>query len=431
VPRTRPPYPEEFRREAVELVRVSGRRVSEVARDLGCSEQTLRNWIRQAQVDSGEREGRGLKTGGAAVEGKTGKQPRIAIACEGGGSHTAFTAGVLRRLLREQIEIVALSGTCGGAVCAMLAWRGLLDGDRDDAIERVEAFWRDNAAEGLEALQAAWLLLGIRFVGEVLSPEVSPYRYESDAKARFRELLERHCGFAEVPRLLAGNPAAPRLLIGAADVRSGEFAVFRSHPVTHRGERYPAASISADVILASAAVPSFFRAVHIDGRDYWDGVFAQNPPIRELPDMVRTIPGRRPPDEIWVVRINPRSRAAVPTSMADIRDRRNELAGMISLEQELYFIDFLNDLVETDTLGGTKHRPITLDAIEMSHPFAAELDYESKLDRSRPFIEALEKHGYERADRFLREERVAKRLEELRGPRPRAGQPREAARGAR
>jgi NTE family protein len=366
------------------------------------------------------------------VEGNTGKQPRIAIACEGGGSHTAFTAGVLQRLLREeQIEIVALSGTSGGAVCAMLAWRGLLEGDRDDAIERVEAFWRDNAAEGLEALQAAWLLLGIRLVGEVFSPEVSPYRYESDAKARFRELLERHCGFAELPRLLAGNPSAPRLLIGAADVRSGEFAVFRSHPVTHRGERYPAASITADVILASAAVPSFFRAVHIDGRDYWDGVFAQNPPVRELADMVRTIPGGEPPDEIWVVRINPRTRAAVPKSMADIRDRRNELAGIISLDQELYFIDFLNQLVEAGELRGTKHRQITLDAIEMSHPFAAELDYESKLDRSRPFIEALERHGYERAEGFLRDERVAKRLEELRGPRPRAGRPREAARGAR
>ena len=48
------------------------------------------------------------------MEGKNGR-PRIAIACEGGGSHTAFTAGVLKRLLGEEIEIVALSGTSGGA----------------------------------------------------------------------------------------------------------------------------------------------------------------------------------------------------------------------------------------------------------------------------------------------------------------------------
>ena len=57
MPRTRPPFPPEFRREAVELMRVSGKPVPVLAKDLGVSEQTLRNWRRQAQVDQGEREG--------------------------------------------------------------------------------------------------------------------------------------------------------------------------------------------------------------------------------------------------------------------------------------------------------------------------------------------------------------------------------------
>jgi transposase len=57
VPRTRPPYPPEFRREAVELVRSSGRSIPVVATDLGCSPQALRNWVRQADVDGGLREG--------------------------------------------------------------------------------------------------------------------------------------------------------------------------------------------------------------------------------------------------------------------------------------------------------------------------------------------------------------------------------------
>lgn len=336
-----------------------------------------------------------------SVDGK-----RIAIACEGGGSHTAFTAGVLRRLLREPIEIVALSGTSGGAVCAMLAWRGLLNRDRDGAIGRLEAFWRDNTVSGLEAVRDAWLLLGARLVGEFYAPEMSPYRYPSDAREQLRRLLERHCGFDELPQLLRRNRSAPRLLISAADVRSGEFAVFRSHPVTHGGKIYPAADITADVILASAAVPTVFRAVQIDGRDYWDGVFAQNPPIRELPDMVRTIPGDeqdKPPLEIWVVRINPQRADAVPESMAEIRDRRNELAGIISLGQELYFIDLLNRLIAAGELSGTKHRQIALRSIKMRGDFAAELDYESKLDRSRPHIEKLEAHGWERADEFLRD----------------------------
>jgi NTE family protein len=327
---------------------------------------------------------------------------RIAIACEGGGSHTAFTAGVLKRLLREPIEIVGLSGTSGGAVCAMLAWRGLLAGDRDDAIRRLEAFWRENSVEGLQALWESSLRFGGRLLGEVVSPEVSPYRCWWDARRSFKRLLERHCGFAEIPDLLRSNQSAPRLLISAADVRSGEFTLFRSHPVSHQGITYPATTMTADVILASAAVPSLFRAVQIDGRHYWDGLFAQNPPVRELPDMVRTMPGGEPPDEIWVVRINRQTCETVPQSMGEIRDRRNELAGIISLRQELYLIDLLNRLIEDGKLSHTKHRPIEIRWIQMDDVVARPLDYESKLDRTRHFIQELEAHGWTQADEFLR-----------------------------
>jgi transposase len=57
VPRTRPPYPEEFKREAIELVRLTGKSAREVATDLGISEVSLRNWIKQADTDAGKRPG--------------------------------------------------------------------------------------------------------------------------------------------------------------------------------------------------------------------------------------------------------------------------------------------------------------------------------------------------------------------------------------
>jgi transposase len=56
VPRTRPPYPPELRRQAIELVR-SGTPLKQVAAELGVSEQTLRNWRRQQEVDAGRAEG--------------------------------------------------------------------------------------------------------------------------------------------------------------------------------------------------------------------------------------------------------------------------------------------------------------------------------------------------------------------------------------
>jgi transposase len=62
VPRTRPPYPPEFRAEAVRLVRTGGKLIREVAGDLGVSEQALRNWIRQGDLDDGRRSD-GLTTG--------------------------------------------------------------------------------------------------------------------------------------------------------------------------------------------------------------------------------------------------------------------------------------------------------------------------------------------------------------------------------
>ena len=75
----------------------------------------------------------------------------IAIACQGGGSHTAFTAGALRTLLtKDDSRITALSGTSGGAVCAFLAWSALLDGGeraRATAADRLEKYWNDVKAE--------------------------------------------------------------------------------------------------------------------------------------------------------------------------------------------------------------------------------------------------------------------------------------------
>lgn len=57
MPRTRPPYPPEFRAEAVRLVKTSGEPISRIATDLGISDQTLRNWVNQDDVDAGRKSG--------------------------------------------------------------------------------------------------------------------------------------------------------------------------------------------------------------------------------------------------------------------------------------------------------------------------------------------------------------------------------------
>src|SRR4051794_8779404 len=100
----------------------------------------------------------------------------VALACQGGGSHTAFTGGVLQRLLADQNHrVVALSGTSGGAVCALLAWYGLLTGGAAEAGRLLERFWEDTAATSLRDRAAnAWLVGLARLEGRGSLPAGGP-----------------------------------------------------------------------------------------------------------------------------------------------------------------------------------------------------------------------------------------------------------------
>ena len=61
MPRTRPPYPEEFRREAIRLAQLGDKPQRKLAKDLGVSDVTLRNWLKQERAERGERPG-GMST---------------------------------------------------------------------------------------------------------------------------------------------------------------------------------------------------------------------------------------------------------------------------------------------------------------------------------------------------------------------------------
>jgi NTE family protein len=316
-----------------------------------------------------------------------GNSRRVAIACQGGGSHTAFTAGVLKKLLRDEdkediaYEIVALSGTSGGSICALLVWYGLLMDNTNKAVELLDAFWRDTSANSpWDRLANASLLQTNRlFASTGSTPGVSPYYYPSWGQNRLRSLLEKHIDFEMIEELV--NPSSPMLLVGAVDVLTGEFKAFNS--LRDR--------IQADTILASAAVPTLFRAVHVDGGVYWDGLSSQNPPIRELPDAK--------PYEIWVIQINPQGRTVEPKSMPQILDRRNELAGNLSLNQEIHFIQKINEWVRGGFLSDTGHEVIEIKYIQMLR----DLDSESKLDRDPSFIQGMMAYGEEQAGKFLKE----------------------------
>ncbi len=308
---------------------------------------------------------------------------RVAIACQGGGSHTAFTAGALKKVLirkRDEYKIVALSGASGGAICALLSWYALLTDRAARAVELLDSFWMENSANSYWDMVLNDLFVeSSRLQGSVALPEISPYLYPSVARDRLRTMLEDHVDFERLEGLI--KPSSPRLLVSAVDVLTGEFKVFRD------------AEVSVEAILASAAVPNLFRAVRIGDGVYWDGLFSQNPPVREF---VTDHPVEKP-DEIWIVQINPERREQEPTSVVDIMDRRNELSGNLSLNQEIHFIETINGLLAH--LPEDQYKHIEVRRIEMLRP----LDAASKLDRRPSFIQEMMSYGEEQAENFLRE----------------------------
>lgn len=314
---------------------------------------------------------------------------RVAIACQGGGSHTAFTSGVLQGLLGkipEDVDIVALSGTSGGAICATLAWEGVLRKNPAAAREKLQGFWAAMAAtEAWDRLANQCLMNVMSLRDRMVLPEVSPYHLPTWAEEHFRRILEEHIDFAEL-RALARQPGAPVLQVGAVEVLSGHFEVFT-------GEE-----ICVESLLASAAIPDLFRAVTVPGRGvYWDGLFSQNPPIHDL--IAHEI------DELWLIQINMSTCARVPTETHEILDRRNQLAGNLSMVQELSFIDMVNRAIADGSLNSPRFRPIDVQRISLDR----DLSYRSKLDRRPEFLEQLREYGRAKW-RWFEKERRERRL---------------------
>lgn len=356
--------------------------MSNVAGDVGGGEN------RRNGNESGDR--RALTDGGDGdgADEADDDRPRVAIACQGGGSHTAFTADVLKRVLREYdaYELVGLSGTSGGALNAVAAWYGLQTGGPEKAIDRLEAVWTDIAADDVSDRITNDLTVWTRRVGAsgFPLPQASPYYLPgtSIARTEFRRLIERHVDF-EAVRELCKRSGHPELVIGTVDVNGGEFETFTNESVT------------VDAVLASAAVPDLFRAVEIHGHYHWDGLFSQNPPVNDL----MNVSTDRKPDELWIVQINPQTREGEPTSAEEIADRRNELSGNISLNQELRFIETVNEWIDAGHLPESDFSRTDIHRIEMGRAFHCA----TKVDRSPAFLRELIELGEQRAEEFLDE----------------------------
>lgn len=355
-------------------------------------------------------------------------KPKIAIACQGGGSQTAFTAGALKALCEaragQDVEVVSISGTSGGAVCAALLWYSYLKGEQP-LWGRLMRFWEENTAQGtMEHAINRFIVESMRMVNSGMLPayQMSPSSPVMQTAMQmmtagqrkgfsdFRGLLESHIDFDEIASWGA-RPQKPILMIGAANVTTGALVKFVSSRDVIRVEH----------ILASCAVPTIFPAVQIGQGAYWDGLFSDNPPVEEL-IRPRSVGEDNVPNEIWLIKINPTERSRVPVKSSDILDRRNQLEGNISLFHQLTHLEFLNDLLMGDafrpeflanfdikapiripkSFASDPDRAYHIPCIEMPRELQDMLDYEGKIDRGSENIGRLVAEGEKAAQEFLR-----------------------------
>jgi len=310
----------------------------------------------------------------------------IDLALQGGGSHGAFTWGVLDRLLEEsRLHIAAISGTSAGAMNAAVLADGWMERGAEGAREALDGFWEGVArAAAFSPLQRTWY---DRLVGrwtldtspgyvalDVLSRVLSPYDLNPWDLHPLRRIINERIDFDRLSR----SPI--KLFVTATNVRTGRGRVFRN------------AEITADVLLASACIPTMFRAIEIEGDEYWDGGFAGNPTITPL---IRESDAH----DTILVQINPRVRSERPRSAADILNRINEISFNSPLLKELRMIALLRGVADPGTGEGARwaqmrtHRILT----DMLARFGAS----SKLNAEGEFLTMLRTEGRRAAGEFL------------------------------
>lgn len=312
------------------------------------------------------------------------------MALQGGGSHGAFTWGVLDRLLQnELLEFEGISGTSAGAVNALVMATGLARGGRNGAREALSEFWM--AISEMHALAPVKrhpidVVFG-RF-GFDLSFSyhwfasfmhlVSPYQWNPLNINPLRDLIAKHVNFEEVREL-----DELKIFVSATSVETGRIRVFKRH------------ELSESVLMASTALPMMFHAAEVDGQHYWDGGFVGNPALFPIFYECES-------QDIVIVQINPLKREAVPKSIFEIQDRMSEISFNASLASELRAAHFVNRLIQKGALNEERYHPVLIHMIESETEMRG-LGSATKLLIEPSFIRHLYELGFKAAESWLTE----------------------------
>ncbi|MEX3960660.1 patatin-like phospholipase family protein [Paraburkholderia sp. EG286B] len=310
----------------------------------------------------------------------------VDLALQGGGSHGAYTWGVLDRLLEEPwLQIEGISGTSAGAMNAAVLASGHALGGAAGAREALERFWRRVADAArfspfrrgpVDILLGRWTLdhSPVFVALDMMARVVSPYDLNPGRVNPLRTILADTIDFDALRR------SRIKLFVTATRVSNGQARVFRN------------ADLTPDALLASACLPTLFQAVEIDGEPYWDGGYAGNPTITPL---IRETDS----DDTILVQVNPVERAGTPRSARDIINRVNEIAFNSPLIKELRMMALLHKVADAGSEEGRRWAHMRLHRVHSAK--LVTLGSSSKLNAEWSFITMLRDEGRRTAEEFL------------------------------
>lgn len=314
----------------------------------------------------------------------------INIALQGGGSHGAFTWGVLDMILEDgRLDIEAISGCSAGAMNAVVYAEGYLEGGREGAREALSDFWHsvsdDGTLAGLNRMMFEKVFAGVKYEDspaflfmDLMTHYVSPYDFNPLDINPLRDHLVKMIDFEKVRAC-----TQLKLFISATNVHTGKIKVFQREELT------------AEHVLASACLPFLFKAVMIDDEPFWDGGYMGNPALYPL--FYNTAS-----QDVVIVQINPIERHETPKTARDIQNRLNEITFNGTLLREFRAIEFVNRLIEEGKLREGEYRKAFIHRIDGGTQLA-KYSASSKMNSSWDFLCQLKDLGRECGRRFLDE----------------------------
>ena len=311
------------------------------------------------------------------------RRRKVALALQGGGSHGAFTWGVLDRLLDDAtIDIIGVTGTSAGAMNGAVLVDGLVRGGPKQARAELRRYW-----EGVGAMPgfgsffseisgeaaATTPLESLPAYVESIKKNLSPYDLPPTNDNPMRRLLTE---LIDVDRLRLQKEI--QLTVCATNARTARRRVFTNQ------------DLSVDALLASACLPQLFRAVEIDGEPYWDGALTGNPAVAPLLT-------KMPDCDLIVVRVDPVNRPDAPRSVRDIYNRTVEISHNATFWLELGALAVVLRFVDE---GRSPFGRIRFHVFEAS-PIMERFPMSTKLNNYPPLLEYLFNLGRQTCDAWI------------------------------